>query len=48
MIRVKKGSKSRAHHKKIIKLSKGFRARAKSCFRIANQNVDKQKKLDSL
>lgn len=41
MARVKAGTKTRASHKKIIKLAKGFRGRAKNCFRIAIQKVEK-------
>lgn len=41
MARVKAGTKTRASHKKIIKLAKGFRGRAKNCFRIAIEKVEK-------
>jgi len=41
MARVKAGTKTRARHKKIIKLAKGFRGRAKNCFRIAIEKVEK-------
>ena len=41
MSRVKRGVTSRARHKKIIKLAKGYRGRAKNCFRVAIQRVEK-------
>jgi len=41
MARVKAGTKTRARHKKIIKMAKGFRGRAKNCFRIAIEKVEK-------
>jgi len=41
MARVKGGMTSRARHKKIIKMAKGYRGRAKSCFRIAIEKVEK-------
>jgi large subunit ribosomal protein L20 len=41
MARVKAGTTTRARHKKIIKLAKGFRGRAKNCFRVAIQKVEK-------
>jgi large subunit ribosomal protein L20 len=41
MARVKRGTKVRARHKKIIKLAKGYRGRAKSCFRVAIGKVEK-------
>jgi len=41
MSRVKRGTTSKARHKKIIKLAKGYRGRAKNCFRIAIQRVEK-------
>ena len=41
MSRVKRGVQSKRRHKKILKLSKGYRGRAKSCFRIAIQKVEK-------
>ena len=34
MSRVKRGVTARARHKKIIKLAKGYRGRAKNCFRV--------------
>ncbi len=41
MARVKRGVTTHARHKKIIKQAKGSRGRAKSCFRIAIQRVEK-------
>jgi large subunit ribosomal protein L20 len=41
MARVKGGVVSRARHKKIIKMAKGYRGRAKNCFRIAIEKVEK-------
>lgn len=41
MSRVKRGVLTRARHKKVIKLSKGFRGRAKNCYRIALQRLEK-------
>ena len=41
MSRVKRGVTKKARHKKILKLAKGFRGRAKNCFRIAIQKVEK-------
>lgn len=41
MSRVKRGVTKRARHKKIIQLAKGYRGRAKNCYRIALQRVEK-------
>lgn len=41
MSRVKGGAAARARHKKVIKMAKGYRGRAKSCFRVAVQKVEK-------
>ena len=41
MARVKKGQTKHKRHKKIIKLAKGYRGRAKNCFRIAKERVEK-------
>jgi large subunit ribosomal protein L20 len=41
MSRVKKGVTKKARHKKILKMAKGYRGRAKNCFRIAIQRVEK-------
>ncbi len=41
MARVKRGVTSRARHKKILKMAKGYRGRSKNCFRIAVEKVEK-------
>ena len=41
MARVKRGVAAKARHKKILKLAKGYRGRAKNCFRIAVEKVEK-------
>lgn len=41
MARVKRGKTAHARHKKVIKLAKGARGRAKNCFRTAIQRVEK-------
>jgi large subunit ribosomal protein L20 len=41
MARVKKGKINQARHKKILKMAKGYRGRAKSCFRVAVEKVEK-------
>ena len=41
MARVKRGVTARARHKKILKMAKGYRGRAKTCFRIAIEKVEK-------
>lgn len=41
MSRVKRGVTKKARHKKILKLAKGYRGRAKNCFRIAIEKVEK-------
>jgi large subunit ribosomal protein L20 len=41
MARVKCGVTTRARHKKVLKLAKGYRGRAKSCFRVAIEKVEK-------
>ena len=41
MSRTKSGKVSHNRHKKIIKLAKGYRGRAKNCFRIAIEKVEK-------
>lgn len=41
MSRVKTGTTSRARHKKVLKMAKGYRGRAKNCFRVAVQKVEK-------
>ena len=41
MARVKRGVAAHARHKKMIKLASGYRGRAKNCFRIAIEKVEK-------
>jgi large subunit ribosomal protein L20 len=41
MSHVKRGVTKRARHKKILKMAKGYRGRAKSCYRIAIEKVEK-------
>jgi len=41
MARVKRGVTAHARHKKVLKLSKGFRGRSSKCFRIALQRLEK-------
>jgi large subunit ribosomal protein L20 len=41
MARVKRGVTTHARHRKILKLAKGYRGRASTCFRIAVQKVEK-------
>lgn len=41
MARVKRGVTTRARHKKILKLAKGYRGRSSTCFRPALQRVEK-------
>jgi len=41
MSRVKRGVTKRARHKKILKLAKGYRGRAKNCYRVAIEKVEK-------
>lgn len=41
MSRAINGSVSKKRHKKVLKLAKGFRGRAKNCFRIAIEKVEK-------
>ncbi len=41
MAHVKRGVTAHARHKKILKLAKGYRGRAKSSFRIAIEKVEK-------
>lgn len=41
MSRVKRGVTKRARHKKVIKMAKGYRGRAKNCFRVAIEKVEK-------
>ena len=41
MSRVKRGVTAHARHKKVIKMAKGYRGRAKNCFKTAKQRVEK-------
>ncbi|WP_347938933.1 50S ribosomal protein L20 [Rickettsia oklahomensis] len=41
MTRAKSGKISKNRHKKILKLAKGYRGRANSCFRVAITKVEK-------
>ncbi len=41
MARVKRGTTSHARHKKVLKLSKGYRGRANSCYKTALERVEK-------
>lgn len=41
MARVKRGTTMKARHKKILKMAKGYRGRAKNCFRVALEKVEK-------
>jgi len=41
MARVKRGMTTHARHKKVIKMAKGYRGRASTCFRVALQRVEK-------
>lgn len=41
MARVKAGTTTRKRHKKILKLAKGYRGRASTCFRVAIEKVEK-------
>ena len=41
MARIKRGVTSRARHKKVLEMAKGYRGRAKTCIRIAIEKVEK-------
>ena len=41
MARVKRGTKQKARHKKILSMAKGYRGRSKNCYRIAIEKVKK-------
>lgn len=41
MSRVKGGVVTRRRHKKVLKMAKGYRGRAKNCFRVAIEKVEK-------
>lgn len=41
MARVKRGERMKERHKKMLKMAKGYRGRAKNCFRVAIEKVEK-------
>jgi large subunit ribosomal protein L20 len=41
MARVKRGVTTHARHKKVLQRAKGYRGRAKDCFRVAIEKVEK-------
>lgn len=41
MALAKKGTVSKKRHKKVLKAAKGYRGRAKNCFRVAIEKVEK-------
>jgi large subunit ribosomal protein L20 len=41
MAHVKRGTTTHARHKKILKRAKGYRGRAKNCYRVAIEKVEK-------
>lgn len=41
MARVKRGINTKARHKKILAMAKGYRGRSKNCYRIAIEKVKK-------
>lgn len=41
MSRAKSGIVNKKRHKKVLKLAKGYRGRAKNCFRVAIEKVEK-------
>ena len=41
MARIKRGTISKARHKKVVALAKGYRGRSKNCFRLALNRVEK-------
>jgi len=41
MARIKRGVAGRARHKKVLKMAKGYRGRAKNCFRVGLEKVEK-------
>jgi large subunit ribosomal protein L20 len=41
MTRARNGTVNKNRHKKILKLAKGFRGRAKNCYRVAVERVEK-------
>jgi large subunit ribosomal protein L20 len=41
MAHVKRGTTTSKRHKKVLKLAKGYRGRAKNCYRVAIEKVEK-------
>jgi len=41
MAHIKRGVAGRKRHKKVLKMAKGYRGRAKNCFRVAIEKVEK-------
>ena len=41
MAHVKRGVTAHARHKKVLKMAKGYRGRAKNCYRVAIEKVEK-------
>lgn len=41
MAHTKRGVTSHARHKKVLKMAKGYRGRAKNCYRVAIEKVEK-------
>jgi len=41
MSHVKRGVTTHARHKKVLKMAKGYRGRAKNCYRVAIEKVEK-------
>lgn len=41
MARIKRGVTTHARHKKVLKMAKGYRGRAHTCFRVAIEKVEK-------
>ena len=41
MAHIKRGVQAKKRHKKVLKLAKGYRGRAKNCFRVAIEKVEK-------
>jgi large subunit ribosomal protein L20 len=41
MAHVKRGVTTHARHKKVLKMAKGYRGRAKNCYRVAIEKVEK-------
>lgn len=41
MAHVKRGTTTHARHKKVLKMAKGYRGRAKNCYKVAIEKVEK-------